>query len=353
MKLYFLTNSTASRVWRMIPQARLMQRFGHEVQLDEYKGDIDMTKIAWADVVISEMVFDFRILYALEGTNKKLIYEVDDLQEITHRKHYAYKDTSGLHGWKRRAYLYTFMSKCDSIIVTNEKLKKRYTWLKYFGNKKEIYVLPNYMDMSFWDKPTHVNESGKTRIVWVGGSSHTIDLEYVKPVLKRVLEKYKDVVFVYMGHGGWSDPDSPFPEFNHGEHILKGLPREQLRMEYGIDWSQYPTKLSYLQGDIGIAPVVQNSFAEAKTPIKAMEYGINHMPCVASKFLYKDVIIHGKTGYLAETQEQFYEYLCKLIDDEKLRRDMGAAAYKHVRENFDISKHINKWRQVYEGVLTS
>lgn len=353
MKIYFITNKTASRVWRMLPQARLMQQFGHEVQIDEYSGQIDMAKIAWADIVVSEMVFDFRILYAIEDTNKKLIYEVDDIQEVTHKKHYAYKDTSGLNGWKRRVYLYIFMAKCDAIIVTNEKLRRRYQWLKLFGKKKTIYTLPNYMDLTYWDKPTTENNTGKIRILWAGGSSHKVDIEYIKPVLKRIFDKYKNVVFVHMGFGGWSSADSPFVEFDRGEHVLKGLPREQMRLEQGVAWAHYPEKLAMQQCDIGIAPVVKNYFAEHKTPIKAMEYGINKMPCVASKFLYKDAIIDGKTGFLAETQEEFYEHLCKLIEDEKLRREMGEAAYKHVTENFDITKHINKWKQVFETVLTS
>src|SRR3990167_9928917 len=125
MRIYFISNKTASKVWRILPQASLMSEAGHEVQIDEFVGDIDTSKIAWADLIVYEMVFDWRILYAIEGTNKKLIYECDDLQEVTHKKHYAYKDTSGFEGWKRRMFLYYFMAQCDAFIVTNEKLRRR------------------------------------------------------------------------------------------------------------------------------------------------------------------------------------------------------------------------------------
>ena len=352
MNIYFITNKTASRVWRMIPQARMMARLGHTVEIDEFAGNIDKEKIAKADIVVSEMVFDWRILEALDGTDKKLIYEIDDLQEVTHKKHYAYQDTHGWQGLRRRFYLYYFMSKADAFIVTNDRLKRRYKWLTKIGKKKKIFTLGNYLDMEYWGVPIVPNLSNMIRILWAGGNSHKIDLEYIKPVLKRVTDKYKNVKFVYMGFGGWSDPDSPFVEYNHQEHVLKGIPREQLHMEYGSDWQNYPYKLSQTQCDIAIAPLFENKFAKCKTPIKAMEYGAIHLPCVASRFMYKDVIIDGKTGYLADTQEEFYEKLCKLIEDEKLRKEMGEAAYQHVTNKFNISKHIGKWKQVFEYVLT-
>ena len=123
-----------------------------------------------------------------------------------------------------------------------------------------------------------------------------------------------------------------------------------MQLEYGRLYQVYPDYLASLQCDIGIAPVVRTKFAECKTPIKVLEYGINKLPCVASRFLYKDVIINGKTGFLADSQDDFYKHLCTLIENEKLRKEMGEAAYKHVKENFDIRKHIGKWKQAFTSV---
>ena len=353
MNIYFITNKTASRVWRMIPQAQYMQSLGHEVHIDEYAGTVDENRLNWADLIITEMVFDFRILRAVEGTNKKIIYEADDLQEKTHKKHYAHKSTSGYIGWKRRLYLYYFMSQVDAIIVTNERLRKRYSWLTKLGNKKKVFILPNYMDMKYWDHQTVPNQSGRTRILWAGGSSHTVDLEFIKPVMKRIIDKYDDVDFVYMGHGGWSSKRSPSVEFNYGKDIFKDFPKNRVHLEMGTDWKHYPKKLSLLQCDIGIAPVVKNKFATMKTPIKVMEYGINNMPTVASQFLYKDAIIDGETGYLCEDQEDFYAYLCELIESPDKRKEMAKAANTHIKEKYDLSKYINQWKQVFESVFHS
>lgn len=353
MNIYFITNKTASRVWRMLPQASFMASMGHKVEVDEFVGNIDLNKIGWADVIISEMVFDWRIINAIDGTKKKLIYEIDDLQEVTHSKHYAYKTTHGWQGLRRRFYLYYFMAKADGFIVTNERLKKRYKWLTKVGKKKKIFIFPNYLNVPYWMQQRVPNNSGMIRILWAGGNSHQIDLEYIKPVMERILAKYKNVKFVYMGYGGWSSPESHFPEYNHGhKHDLKGLPYQQLHMEYGADFINYPYKLAQTQCDIGIAPLVNNKFARYKTPIKAMEYGINHLPCVGSTFMYKDVIIDGVTGFLADNQEDFYEKLCKLIEDKELREKMGEEAFKHVVDKFDMAKHINKWRQIVEYIAS-
>ncbi len=352
MKIYFLTNKTASRVWRMIPQARHMVNCGHEVQVDEYAGQFDLSKIIWADVIVCEMVFDSRIYEAAHDHGKKIIYEIDDIQEVTHKKHYAYAYTHGWQGLRRRWFMYRMMAKADAFIVTNKQLKNRYQWLTKVGKKKKIFVMPNYMDMMYFNVPTILNNSGKFRIVWAGGNSHDVDLEFIYPVLKKFLAKYENAEFVYMGHGGWSS-DNPWVEYMYGKHFFKDIPHKQQKFELGVPWPYYPAKLATLQGSVGIAPLVDNTFARYKTPIKAMEYGINFMPTIGSRFLYKDVIIHGETGYLADTQDDFYKYLCMMIEDQEKTKTMGEKAHDHILKNFDIKDHLNEYRQIYEYVYKS
>jgi len=362
MRIYFLTNQTASKVWRLHAQARYMASLGHEIRIEDFGLDaqrpFNPANLDWADVIVSEMVFDSRIIEAIAGTNKKLIYEIDDLQEWTHKEHYAYDITKAISykSWKRRFDIWKFMRHADAFIVTNEKLKNTYKWLKWFGRSKKIYVLPNYVDMEYFHpgniKPT-VNETGRIRILWAGGSSHDIDLRFIRPVLRKILEKYDNVDFVCFGHGGWSSPTSPFVEFQYSgdkSHVFKGLPRERIHYMMWKKWHDYPRGLWMTRCDFGIAPLVQNKFAEMKTPIKAMEYGVIGLPTVGARFLYKDVIIDGETGFLAETQDEFFEAMCKLIEDKELREKMGKAAQKRVLENFNINDHVHKWAQVFEDV---
>lgn len=359
MKVYFLTNKTGSKVWRIIPQARMLNALGHETRIDEYgrdgyeNGNISEENMAWADIIVTQMNFDRRILYMLEGTDKKIIYEIDDLQEVTHKKHYAYRDTVGMKGIVRRSHLYQFMSQVDAIVVTNQNLKNRYKWLTKVGREKSIYVLPNYVDMNYFASPNIKplqNNTRQTRILWAGGHSHDIDLEYIKPVMDKVLRKYDNVKFVYMGHGGWSSEKSPIVETMYGRHVLKGLPREKMEFRQGYPWYDYPKALSMVQCDFGIAPLVDNKFARCKTPIKAMEYGIMGMPTIGQKFMYDQVIVDGQTGYAVEDQAEFYDRICELIEDPEKTKAMGQNAYAHIRKNFDLSDHLGKWRQVFEHV---
>lgn len=362
MKIYFLTNQTGSKVWRLHPQARFMASLGHEIRIEDFGVDaqrpFNPSNLAWADVIVSEMVFDGRIIEAIAGTDKKLVYEIDDLQEWTHKEHYAFDITrfASIKSWRRRWHIWKFMRHADAFIVTNQKLAKYYKWLTYFGRSKKIFVLPNYIDMEYWNpgalRPT-ANESGKTRILWAGGSSHDIDLKFIKPVIKRILDKYDDVEFVYFGHGGWSSPVSPFVEFQYSGakgHVLKGLDPTRIRYIMGKKWHDYPKALWMTRCDIAVAPLVQNKFAEMKTPIKAMEYGVVGIPAVAQRFMYKDVIIDGETGFLADTQEDYFKALCKLIEDPELRKKMGKAAQAHVIKNFNVNNHVHKWKQVFEDI---
>jgi glycosyltransferase involved in cell wall biosynthesis len=44
----------------------------------------------------------------------------------------------------------------------------------------------------------------------------------------------------------------------------------------------------------------------------------------------KEVVSHGKDGYLANTKEEWIKYLLNLIDDEEKRKELGSAGRKCV-----------------------
>jgi len=63
------------------------------------------------------------------------------------------------------------------------------------------------------------------------------------------------------------------------------------------------------------------------------------LPVVAeNKGGIKEQIDHGINGYLCDTNEQFVEYILKLINDENLRYEIGMEARKKSVSNFDIKR---------------
>jgi trehalose synthase len=63
-------------------------------------------------------------------------------------------------------------------------------------------------------------------------------------------------------------------------------------------------------------------------------------------------IIDGKTGYLAESDEQFAERVVALIQDRELAQRLGSAGRRHVAENFLVCRYLGEYLRLL-GRLTS
>ena len=337
-------NSTGSRVYRLIPQLKWMVSKGWNAKLRGLKGGqtggIPKWMLDWADIVVTEMTYSPDFIKAIKKAGAKVVYELDDLMEKVPKMHPASKDMN----WWRTCLTYRCLTMADAITCTVEPLKKTYRWFN-----SNIHILPNLLDLDFWEKPYLPNTSNTIRILWAGGTSHQADLLFIAPVIEKVLKKYKNVKFICCGFGGTSSPNK-WVEFNYGENFFKNLPPEQYEFSLGCDVTVWPSKLASLRADIAVAPVVDNQFARCKSNCKALEYGINRIPTVGQRFLYKDAILEGKTGYLADTPDEWYEKICLLIEN-KNRKEMGENAYQYIKTNFNFANQAWKWEKLYNNLL--
>jgi glycosyltransferase involved in cell wall biosynthesis len=304
-------------------------------------GGIKPELLKWADLVVVEMTYSPKFIKACKHYGAKVIYELDDLMEKVSKMHYAHKDMN----WWRTYLTYYCLKKVDAITCTNETLKKHYQWFN-----QNIHVLPNYVDLDFWDKPYLPNTSDTIRIGWIGGNSHKEDLLFLAPIMEEVLKKYKNAKFVCTGFGGTTSPND-WVTYNYGENLFENIPPEQYEFSLGVPMSVFPSKVPALRLDLAVAPVVENMFSRCKSECKLGEYGLNRIPGVYSRFLYKSVI-DGETGFTAEENEnEWFEKICYLIENKKERKKIGENARQWVIENWDFSKHAWRWKDLYESII--
>jgi len=50
--------------------------------------------------------------------------------------------------------------------------------------------------------------------------------------------------------------------------------------------------------------------------------------------------VHGRTGYLASSNEEFAGYLLKLLAEPEKARELGAAGRQHVADNFLVCRFL-------------
>lgn len=184
-----------------------------------------------------------------------------------------------------------------------------------------VAVIPSTIDTDLYIPLTDRAAKDRICIGWSGSITTIKHFEMALPALKIIKEKFGNrVEFKVMG-----DPD-----YMNNELQIKG-----------IKWS-HESEVDVLRSfDIGIMPLPDNEWAKGKCGLKALSYMALEIPAVASGVGVNSKIIQsGVNGYIADTVEDWVQALTVLIENESLRKTIGAAARKTVVDKYSI--HANK-----------
>lgn len=108
-----------------------------------------------------------------------------------------------------------------------------------------------------------------------------------------------------------------------------GLPMQ------AVPWTEATEVASISQFDVGVMPLVDESFERGKCGYKLIQYMACGLPVVASPVgVNCHIVEHGVNGFLAETPRQWQEALQSLTADPGLRLRMGQAGRRKVEQYF-------------------
>lgn len=211
-------------------------------------------------------------------------------------------------------------SLCDRFVVTTEPLK-----LSYRGCNDDIRIVPNYLERWRWGdlKPLR-RQSAKPRVGWVGGISHSGDLEMIADVVR---ELSGEVDWVFMG----MCPES-LRKYVHEFH--EGLP-------FGF----YPAKMASLNLDLALAPLEINPFNEAKSNLRLLEYGVLGYPVICSDiFPYQgDLPVTRVRNRANDWIKAIREHIADL--DATAR--MGDVLRDAVKARWMLEDHLDVWMKAW------
>lgn len=342
MKILALHTGTGSKYYRLLPQLKYLQSKGHEVMFEPHDTKRLAERIAWCDILICQMIWSDEMVKAAKLIGKRVIFECDDLIHRVPETHYSYKETKGWRGLRWYWRIWKVLRLCDGFISTNAGLDRIYGRFA-----KKSLVFPNYLGLEHWLKEERKNTSEQVRILWAGSTSHTGDLNWVRPIMEEVLAKYPQARFIYIGHGGIPTEDL-YAKFIYGDDIFEGMDTSRRESMLPVPGNVWPYVLSGLLADIAIAPLEKNYFNRFKSQCKYLEYAVNGIPGVYAKWFYTDVQ-DGKTGILADTKEEWVNALSRLIEDATLRAEMGRAAREAAIRDHDIRPHLGTWERFVLG----
>jgi len=73
------------------------------------------------------------------------------------------------------------------------------------------------------------------------------------------------------------------------------------------------------------------------------------LPAIAMSLYRPEYVLHGETGFLAQSDEEVSQYLDLLLRDGAVRQSMASSAARHSRK-FDWNQVAEKWMDVFQEV---
>ncbi len=278
-------------------------------------------RAAWSDDIAD-------VIEAARRQGAKIVFDVDDLM---FRPELATIDViDGIRSQNvteaavRKLYLrvQATLGSCDHCTVPTVSLAREVKDLW-----KPTSVVPNGFDRGMFERAREAWRArkkspvdGLIRIGYAAGSrTHQRDLAVAAPAITAILSE---------------NPSTRLVLFRRTV-ILEEFPELQ-RLESQIEWRDFvPVQdlpLEYARFDINLAPLeVGNRFCEAKSELKFFEAALAGVPTIASPTRpFADAIQHGETGFLANSDEDWYECLNRLVNDHELRERLANNAYRQV-----------------------
>lgn len=300
-----------------------LKRRGHDVVMDSR---LTQNQLEASDVVVFQRQWHPAAVEAMtkvKSLGKLTVYELDD--DIWN----LHPSNPGYEAWTRRPEVLggaeTMIREADLVTTTTPVMARLLRRLN-----KNVQILPNMLPAEHWQvRRERPADYDRVAIGWAGSASRGHDVGIIKHVVPQLLDRYPQVDFLLAG----DDSNMVF------------APHERIRGLEPSTIERYPLTLA--EFDIGLAPIIDSRFNQAKSDLKFVEYGMLGIPTVAS-FVepYVRSIVNTENGFLAKNDKDWLKYLVRLIEQPDLRERVGARA-KEFAETRTIDKNIGLWEKAY------
>ena len=100
--------------------------------------------------------------------------------------------------------------------------------------------------------------------------------------------------------------------------------------------------------DIGLSWLPDDTWSLGKCGLKVLQYMAAGLPVVANPVgMNREMVIHGETGFLASTREEWATAVTRLARDPQLRQQMGAAGRQFVERHYSVQR----WAPVFAELI--
>ena len=251
-------------------------------------------------------------LAILRRNAKCLVYDIDDAlfrrDTFTQKKQQSHSRLSRFRSIVRAA---------DAVLAGNDYLAQ---FASAYADPGRVHFVPTCVEPAWYPLASHRRTGSWARLGWIGQRC-------MLPSLNAMEEHL---------HG-----DRPAAAGHFAPRDQRCLAANQ-RPADGTsplvvghrDRRSWPTT------DIGISWLCDDLWGQGKCGLKVLQYMAAGLPVVANSVgVHRKMIVHGESGFLADTPDEWAEAVARLAENPSLRQRMGAAA----RRSVEIDYNVRRW----------
>jgi len=183
-----------------------------------------------------------------------------------------------------------------------------------------VIEMPPSVDIERY--PLRPLPDGPFTIGWIGTPRNEAYLELISEPLQRLHATYGARLRVIGGSGGFS---------------LPGV------IVDNVSWNEATEAEELARCHVGVMPLRDGPWERGKCGYKVIQYMAAGRPTVASNVgATNSILAHGKTGFVAQTAEEWIAALGQLAADRERVRTMGLAARQQAQAKYSLQNDASR-----------
>ncbi len=316
-RVFYQTGGAAQKAWIALKGA---VRRAREMQPWNLSNRYDVVVVQREAYFAGGPLFEALIAHS----SAKLVFDFDDAIWIP-----GVSKANRMFSWAKPANkTRRIVGMSDAVFAGNSYLAE---WASQYS--QQVTVIPTTIDTD-WHRPC--SNSGRpvhapVCIGWTGSFSTVPYLRRLVPTLERVQRRYGDRVwFRVIGDPAYQEPSLGIQ---------------------GLRWNAETEVEDLHPIDIGLMPLPDDAWSKGKCGCKALQYmAVGVPPIVSPVGVNTDIVAHGENGLVADSDDEWFEAICRLVEGPELRRSMGAKARQTVVSRYSSPAWIDRYEQALRSV---
>lgn len=264
-------------------------------------------------VFLQKKLFGGMEFRSLRRNAKKVIYDFDDAVMFNDSSRVG---SGGDYSSSKRSKNFERTIKAvDGVVAGNEYLKSL-----ALEHNENVIEIPTSIDTDRYDlKDFKSDGESSVTLGWIGSKDTIFYLKNIETTLGKIFDSNHDV-------------------------------RLKIISDEFIDYGGIPITTKHWNGDtelddlksfdIGIMPLTEDPWSRGKCGFKLLQYMALGIASVASPVgVNSEIIEHGVNGFLADSEDEWVDYVGRLASSPELRQSMGERAVETVRSRY--SRDVN------------